>query len=317
MKIAMIGAGGIGAYYAARLMNSGIDVVLTARGEHLAALQSQGLKVVHPDFSFFSDNVNAVDTSQLPEVGESGEFDLIIIATKSATTVDIMTQLNDWLATSKVPVLSIQNGVRNEETIAKYVGRERTIGGLAVKIGGHIVAPGVIEATGIARIEFGAWPNADANPVLQKQLVTIIDCFLAADIPATLENDISAALWRKLIINNAMNPLSALTYLDTKQITSHPVLTQTVYSMMQETARAAQFEGIAISDGDVDRMYKLICEFDAIKTSMLVDREKGRTMEIEDICGPVIDNCRRAESPAITTELIRSLLEANAVATPS
>lgn len=78
--------------------------------------------------------------------------------------------------------------------------------------------------------------------------------------------------------------------------------------MMQETARAANVAGVTISEQDVNDMFDLICKFVDIKTSMQVDMERGRTLEINEICGPVIDYCQQINQPAETTELIYKLL---------
>ncbi|WP_417868962.1 ketopantoate reductase family protein [Vibrio furnissii] len=308
MKFAILGAGGIGCYYAARLLHAGHDVVLVARGAHLDALQSHGLSLSHPDFSF-EGRVNATDVAGLCKQENAADFDLLILASKGSTTAPILAQMQPWLAGSSVPMLSIQNGVTNEQVIAEALGVERTIGGLAVKIGAHVLSPGVVEATGIAQIDFGAWPNVQHNPTLQPWLEQLAAIFLDAGIPNQLYDDVSYALWRKLMINNAVNPITALTMQDTGVVTRDPVLRRTIHTIMQETARAASVAGVTMTEQDVDAMFDLICQFDAIKTSMLVDREKGRPMEIHEICGPVIENCRQLGEPAVTTELMSQLLQ--------
>ncbi|WP_228730424.1 ketopantoate reductase family protein [Shewanella yunxiaonensis] len=307
MKFAIVGAGGIGCYYAARLIHAGHECVLVARGKHLQALQQHGLQLQHPQFVFDAP-VIATDVAGLCQDYACEDFDLLILAAKSSATIPLMEQLQSWVVTAKTPMLSLQNGVTNEKHIAAIMGMERTAGGLAVKIGAHIVAPGKVEATGEAQIDFGAWPSAAANPGLQPLLAVLSPLFTEAGIPNTLYDKVNYALWRKLVINNGVNPLTALTLMDTQAVTSDPVLRHTVHRMMEETARAANIAGVSLTAEDVEQMFSLICRFDAIKTSMQVDREKGRPMEIEDICGPVIQYCREGGQPAETTELIRTLL---------
>lgn len=310
MKFLILGAGGIGCYYAARLLQAGHEVVLVARGAHLEAMASRGLQVSHPGL-MYDGPVTALTLEQLVQQQHATDFDLVILAAKASATRGLIGAVQGWLQAADVPVLSIQNGVTNEGVIAELLGQQRTAGGLAVRIGGHILAPGMVEATGVAQIEMGAWPRAEVNTGVQDKLMRIARVFNEAGIPTTLVDNIERALWRKLVINNGVNPLSALTYLDTRAMTSDPVLGPTVYRLMEETGRAANAAGVDISQQDVDAMFKLISEFDAIKTSMLVDREKGRAMEVEDICGPVIEWCRRAGQPAETTELIHALLVCN------
>lgn len=145
LKLLMVGAGGIGGYYAARFLEAGHQVVLTARGAHLHALKRSGL-TVHYEGRELVHMAAAHDHQELVTRYKSDEFDLIIITLKATATVSVVSELGDWLKQGRAPVLSLQNGVDNEQLLAKAVGAERVIGGLAVRIGGHIVRPGVIEA---------------------------------------------------------------------------------------------------------------------------------------------------------------------------
>ena len=188
------------------------------------------------------------------------------------------------------------------------MGDERTLGGLAVRIGGHIVRPGVIEARGPAQVVMGCWPKLQptSNSLFVDRLRML---FEQAGIPSRVSIDIQRELWRKLLINNGVNPLSALTGLDTRQLTSHPLYGDIAYQMMEEVRNAAPAYDVQLDQSDVDEMFKLISEFDAIKTSMLVDREKGRPLELEGICSVVIQGCQQAGQRALWTEFVVSLLE--------
>ena len=205
--------------------------------------------------------------------------------------------------------MSLQNGVDNEPLIADVVGEKRTLGGLAVRIGGHIISAGKIEATGPAQIILGAWPNSFSCATQQEQVIdNFAKEFNEASIPTRVSSNIQHELWRKLIINNGVNPLSALTNLDTRALTSHPVLTKTVYQLMEEVAYVAKADNVELVKKDVDEMYDLICTFDAIKTSMLVDKEKGRPLELDAICGAVLNRAHRLGIETPVTELINALL---------
>ena len=307
MRFIIIGAGGIGSYYGTRLQQAGHEVLMVARGEHLARMQSDGLQVHHPEFVFHAP-VTACCQQELMENYSAQDADLIILTLKASQTASVLHDLHDWLASTNTPLLSLQNGVDNEIQIAECVGRERTVGGLAVRIGGHIVQPGVVEATGPAQIIMGAWPRTDLNPALQQRLEVFASAFNAAGIPTRLTARIQHELWLKLLINNGVNPLSALTGLDTRTLTSHPVYGDTVYRLMQEAAAAAQSDGEHLSQQEVDSMYQLICQFDAIKTSMLVDKEKDRPLETAAISGAVLRRCRQLGIPAPLTAMVDALL---------
>ncbi|MCG8050430.1 MAG: 2-dehydropantoate 2-reductase [Candidatus Thiodiazotropha endolucinida] len=307
MRFLILGAGGIGGYYGARLQSAGHQVLYIARGEHLKALQNSGLTVHHPEFNF-EEKVDAIDQQSLLDRYRAEEFDLLILTIKAGATESVMQDLLSWLSGAATPVLSLQNGVDNEIAIAAHIGSERTIGGLAIRIGGHIIRPGVIEATGVAQVVMGAWKCAKDHPEIQRDLKSVADCFNRAGIPTTLSEAIQKALWRKLLINNGVNPLSALTGLDTRTLTADPVLTRTVYQLMEEVALAAEADGVALQRSDIDEMYQLICQFDAIKTSMLVDREKGRPLELDAITGVVVERCGRQGKEAPISALIQALL---------
>ncbi|MBN0987454.1 ketopantoate reductase family protein [Amphritea pacifica] len=309
MRFLFIGAGGIGCYYGARLQLQGHQVCYLARGEHLQALQQNGLQVSHPDLSF-NQPVDAVDIDSLQRQYPCNSFDLILLTLKAGATAAILQQLKDWLHTAEVPVLSLQNGVDNEPLIEQALGRPRTLGGLAVRIGGHIIAPGQIEATGPAQVVMGSWPNQSSDQACNPStLEPIVDVLNQAGIPTRLSADIRHELWRKLLINNGVNPLSALTRLDTRSLTSHPTYGKTVYRMMQEVAAVSVADDVILSKQDVDEMFELISSFDAIKTSMLVDKEKGRPLELDGISGAVLQRAVQLGIDVPNTELVHALLQ--------
>ncbi len=305
MKFLIIGAGGIGCYYGARLLEAGHAVTFVARGAHLEAMQQQGLAVEH-EALHFNAPVDALSMDTLMARQNCADYDLIMLALKSGATADWLAECRPWLQQAQTPVLSLQNGVDNEPLIAEAIGQTRTLGGLAVRIGGHIIAPGRIEAKGPAQVVMGCWPRAtEAAPALE----LLAETLNAAQIPARVTDNIRYELWKKLLINNGVNPLSALTGLDTRSLTADPALGKTVYAMMQETAVAARADEVELTRADVDEMFELISHFDAIKTSMLVDREKGRPLELDDISGAVIRRCQQLGEPAPNTELVQRLLQ--------
>lgn len=308
MKVAIWGAGGIGCYYGARLQQAGHDVLFIARGAHLKAMQQKGLKVEHETLEF-DQPVDALSQEQWLQEHHCSEFDLIILAIKAGATSELMNASKAWLEEGSCQILSLQNGVENEALIAQTVGAERTLGGLAVRIGGHILEPGHVQARGVAQVVFGQWPNQPEQELCGGSVEALRSTLKDAAIEAILSTDIRRELWRKLLINNGVNPLSALTGLDTRQLTAHPVHGQVVYKMMEEAAQAANIEGVALGQQDIDEMFKLISEFDAIKTSMLVDREKGRPLELDGITGAVLRRCHQGSGDALMTGFITELLK--------
>ena len=312
LSLAILGAGGIGCYYGARLAKAGHGVSFIARGEHLVALQQNGLVLKHPDFDY-QDAVEAYDINTLTRDYTPADFDAIIVCIKATATQEIAATLKSWFTESgeSTMIVSLQNGVDNEPQLASSLGGDLIVGGLAVRIGGHIVRSGVVEATGVAQIILGAWPAS--NGVNEKsgdsKIVRLAEVFNKAGIPTRQVDNIRHELWRKLIINNGVNPLSALTGLDTHSLSHHPRFGHIVQQLMKETAMAAMADSEVLTEEDADEMYELICDFDPIKTSMLVDLEKGRKLEVDAICGVVIERAKKLGISVPYTETVYALLK--------
>ncbi|PHR82777.1 MAG: 2-dehydropantoate 2-reductase [Colwellia sp.] len=308
LKIAIIGAGGIGCYYGARLQSANHKVVYIARGEHLDALTSSGLTLTHPDFTF-KDNVTACSLSTFFEQYEPNDFDIYLLCVKANITEEIAKELQPWLKRFQqtITIISLQNGVDNEAILKKHLPDSFVVGGLAVRIGGHISEPGIVQAKGVAQLIIGKWPHA--NEKSNSQLTAWSLIFQKAKIPTQIVSNIRFELWRKLLINNGVNPLSALTGLDTKKLTHHPRFGKIVYQLMKEVAQVSCVEHEVISTKDVDEMYKLIRTFEPIKTSMLVDYEKGRALELDEICGAVLKRSQIINVSVPYTEVVYALLE--------
>lgn len=312
LRLLMVGAGGIGGYYAARLLNAGHQVVLTARGHHLQAIRDRGL-VVRYDGNELVSRPEAFDHPQIIERFHPDDFDVVVLTLKSTATTAVIDQLAGWLLQGRVPVLSLQNGVDNEPLLANVLGPERVIGGLAIRIGGHIALPGVIEAEGVAQIVMGQWPTAKSVSGRDNGfLASLVETCNHSGIPTTLSDDVRRELWRKLVINNGVNPLSALTGLDTRSLTHHPQLGKIVFGMMSETVEASKADGVNLGRADLEEMFDLISSFNAIKTSMLVDKEKGRPLELDSISGAVLRRCRELGIEAPFTSTISALLNLEA-----
>lgn len=266
--------------------------------------------MVHYENRRMECRIPAVDHAALVQNHQLDDFDVMIIALKSTATKAVLDELGPWMAQCEVPVLSLQNGVDNEPMITQALGENRVLGGLAVRIGGHIVEPGIIEAEGIAQIVMGEWPSSPTVQDARRPLLEILkNAFDKAGIPSTVSDNIRYELWRKLVVNNGVNPISALTGLDTQSLTRHPQFSQIVYGMMTETAAASKADSLNLGKQDVDKMFRLISSFNAIKTSMLIDKEKGRPLELDSIAGAVL---RRSEALGIEapyTATVNALLE--------
>ena len=261
-------------------------------------MKRKGLTVVH-DGETRHQAVTACSHAELQSASQADDFDVIVVALKATQTKALLNELGSWLTFGKTPVLSVQNGVDNEPMLASVVGQARVWGGLSVRSGGEISQPGVATTTGIYKIIMGPWPASNTLPT---NLMALASLWQSQHIPLEVSEDIRKELWKKLIVNCGVNPLSAVTRQKTYALTHQPELAQKVYCAMQETGRAAAYDGVEISPAEVDDMFSLIKSFNSIKTSMLIDLEKGRELELDAILGSVIARCRMLGKPAQITE---------------
>ncbi|MDZ7817190.1 MAG: ketopantoate reductase family protein [Aliarcobacter sp.] len=306
MKFLILGAGGIGSYFGARLINAGHEIIFVARAKQLEALQQKKLKLQHPEFCF-SKKVIAYTIDEIKSF-DAHYFDAVLLTTKSTSTLTLAKHLQTWFANEKkIPyIISLQNGVENEEILSESLNKKYIIAGLTRKIGAHIVSPAVISATGSAETILGSLEETKENQDFLKNLEQV---FNEAKIPTQISENIKLELWKKLIINNGVNAICALLKKETGVIMHHEKLSKIVYGLMNETASAALNIGIKISKKEIDDMFALITNFDSIKPSMLVDVENNREIELDEICNVVIKNCEALGLDAPYTRTISTLLE--------
>ena len=305
MNFLILGTGGIGAFYGARLLNSSNEVTFIARGTHLEAIKNNGLKVEHPDFSFFEN----VKVSELKDINfNSLNIDVIILTTKSTSTRIICKELSQKLSNIKnIPyLLSLQNGVENEKVLCEYFPKEKVLGGLTRKIGAHIIKPAYIKATGNVETLIGAIYKTKENTSFLEKLNKTIN---NSRIHSEVVDDINKELWKKLIINNGVNAICALLEIKTGILMNDKKLSSLVYGLMKETVSAAKACNVNINEDELNQMYELIKNFDSIKPSMLVDREFKRELEIDEICTVVINYNKKQNIDSAYTKTISYLLE--------
>src|SRR5262252_7638754 len=200
MRIAVMGAGGVGGYFGARLAHAGHDVAFIARGAHLAAMRERGLAVK----SALGD-VHLPKPTVTDDPAALGWFDVVLFAVKLWDTESAAAAIKPLLAAGGV-VVPFQNGVESIERIGAVLGREAVMGGAAY-IAATIAEPGVIAHTGtMARLQFGAVLPAQRDAA-QELLVACKAAGIDADIP----DDIREALWAKFGFLVALSGMTAAT----------------------------------------------------------------------------------------------------------
>ena len=287
MKVCIFGAGAIGGYMAVMMKRGGVDVSLVARGPHLAAIKSNGLKVV------FKDKELSADMPATNDPKELGPQDYIIIALKAHQAWESVDQLKPLLGPDTV-VVTAQNGVPwwyfygLDEKFASLrlksvdpgnrqwnaIGPERVIGA-TVYPATEITEPGVIKH--IYGDQFGL---GEPNRQPSARLTAFADALTAGGLRPRLYDDIRDDIWIKLWGNLCFNPLSALTHATLDIVATDPGTRAVAKNMMLEAQQIGEHFGASFRV-DVERRINGAAGVGAHRTSMLQDLDKKRPLEID------------------------------------
>lgn len=304
MKFVILGAGGIGGLIGARLARAGEDVTLIARGAHLRAMRSQGLRVIEPEGEF---TVRPECTDSFDPIRES---DAVLVTLKAHGLAPVAEEVGRRLTGGTV-LVSAQNGLpwwyfqrlggefeglRLEAVdpggaLAAAIDPASVIG-CVVYPATRIVEPGVVEHVEGNRLSLGELDGSRSERCLG-----LSAALTKAGFKAPVQTDIRSELWVKLLGNAVLNPISALTGATLAQIVADELLRVVAHAAMEETAAVATRLGVRLPVG-VDRRLRAAGEVGEHRTSMLQDLDSGRPIEIEAVCGAVVELADRLEIPA-------------------
>lgn len=273
-----MGAGGTGGYFGGLLGRAGEDVTLMARGTHLEAMRAGGLTVKSRLAGDFTLRLKA--TSDPHEVGP---VELVLFCVKAYDTAAAAEQIRPLVGPDTM-VLSVQNGIDNEERIAQVVGSEHVIGAVA-QVMSVIEAPGVVAQTaGPGRIILGELAGG-TSPRTERLLAT----FQRAGIAAELRPDIRVALWEKFLFICAYSGVTALTRLPIGPILTYPETRALFRGTIEEVEAVGRASGIALSEGCVDQTLALAAGVEPWgRSSLYYDLAAGRRLEVEALNGRAV-----------------------------
>jgi 2-dehydropantoate 2-reductase len=277
MRIAILGAGGVGGYYGGTLSRAGHHVAMLARGSHLDALRERGLEVRTPEGTFTA----AVEAAGSPE--NLGGADYAILAVKNYSLPEIAPAAR-LLAEQGAVVVPLLNGVDvAERLIEQGVPEERVLGGLT-EISAARIAPGVVER----RSSFQRVVVGERTGGMSDRAERIVAAFREAGAEARASEDITADLWRKFIFIAAMSAACGLTRSPVGPVREKPLGQLLIERAVHEVAAVARGRGVGITKEDTARILAFIASLpDAIKPSFLLDVEAGGPTEIDDLSGAV------------------------------
>ncbi len=282
-----MGTGGLGGYYGGLLAQAGHRVSFIARGAHLEALRRQGgirLSTVHGEI--FGPGV----ATDVP--GGEPSPDLVLFTVKSYDT-EVVAQMLRLAVGSQTAILSLQNGVDNEEILARVFGADRILGGL-VYILSVIEAPGVVTQTGGPRmVTFGEW-----NGGVSERVTRLAGLFKDAGWLATISVDIAREKWVKFSFICALGGMTALTRLPIGEIRACAPTWAMFRQIVEEVVAVARARGVTLGPEVVDGHLALAMRLEPDGTSSLhYDLTHGKRLETEALHGTVVRYGREAGVP--------------------
>ena len=300
MKILVMGSGGVGGYFGARLAGAGNEVTFVARGSHLEAMRADGL-VLDSQLG----NLTVKPARAVSDPREAGAADIVMFATKLGDTESAARSLGPVIGRETI-VITFQNGVDGPEIIARTLPGAHVVPGVA-RIASHIARPGVIEQRGpFARIEFGEVGGANGT-----KLAAFHATCKAAGIDAVLSNDIQRALWMKFSMLAPFSGLTALTGSTAGPIRETAGTRTLMEAAVREVMAVGMAAGVPLKPEDFAGVWKAIESNPAAMTSSMAhDRRAGKPLEVDYLSGAVV---RLGERHGVPTPTHRFITQALAI----
>jgi 2-dehydropantoate 2-reductase len=316
VRVCVVGAGAIGGLLAVRLAISGQQVSVLARGDNLAAIRSDGLRLIEPDGSVLATH----DVEASDDLAQLGPQDVVILALKAHQIAEIADRLS-VLYDDDTVVVPLQNGIPwwffqkypgpfeghrlqaldPDGTLERHIAAERIVGSIAYPAADR-EAPGVIRL-----VEGDRFPVGELDGERTERVTAITEALNGAGFKSRVLTDIRSHLWVKAWGNLAMNPISALTGATLVEICRHQSTRLLAAQMMEEAAAVAEKLGLRLRlsiEQRIDGAEKVGDH----KTSMLQDVIAGRPLEIDPLVGSFVELGQLTKTPMPVTETVYALV---------
>jgi 2-dehydropantoate 2-reductase len=299
MKIAILGAGGVGGYYGGLLARNGHDVCVLARGANLAVLKARGVEIRAPGETF------TVPVHASDDVKDFGPVDWAIVAVKNYSLAEIAPAAV-LLARQGALIVPLLNGVEVvDRLVAGGVPQAQLLGGLTA-ISVVRIAPGIFERRSpFQRVVLGELDShAHSQPERVQRLAAIVQAFRDTGVEAEISSDITADLWRKFAFIASMAAACGLSRTAIGPLRSTPLGHLLIERAVREVVTVARARRVALANDEAERIIKTIDGLPHdMKPSLLVDLEAGRPTEIEDLSGAVsrVGRAHGVETPVHDT----------------
>ncbi|MET8009417.1 ketopantoate reductase family protein [Streptomyces sp. NPDC005271] len=279
MRIAVVGAGGVGGYFGARLAAAGDDVTFVARGRHLAAIRQQGLTVRSP-----LGELRVSPDAVVPAIADIKAPDLVIVAVKLWDTEDVARQLRS-LAEGGATVVSFQNGVQKDTVLRRHLPPESVLGGVCY-ISAFIEEPGVVVHNGtLQRLVFGEYDRTESERVR-----TFLDRCRDAGIDAGISADIERTIWEKFVFLVGLSGTTAAVRQPIGVVRGDPGSRSLLHEVMREVVAVGRAKGVGLDPAFADDRLAFCDTLPAEMTSsMHNDLDRGNRLELGWLSGAVAE----------------------------
>lgn len=292
--IAVVGAGAMGSLFGGLLAEKGLGVTLIdVWKDHINEINSNGLKMV----GYGGDRQIKVTATDNPS--EMLPVDVILVQCKASNTADAIINAKPIIHKGTV-VISFQNGLGNEETIAEIIGEEKVLGGLTAQ-GANMEGPGIVRN----HAELPSWIG-EMSGKQSERVDKLCKIFSAHGLPTHPSENIRKQIWNKLFANIAISPMSGVTNLSILDLFAKDDSKELAFALVDEALKVAQAEGLNIGqDESREVLLKIIASKQTNKSSLCVDLSNKRKTEIDFINGSVV---RLAEKHGILTPLNKAMV---------
>jgi 2-dehydropantoate 2-reductase len=304
IKVAVVGAGGVGGYFGGRLAAAGHDVRFIARGEHLAALRRDGLSVESVAGDFTLESVVATD-----DAAEIGEVDYVLLGVKTWQLDAALTALRP-LVGARTAVVTTQNGVEAPQQVADVVGREAVLPG-AVEVIAFLDGPGrVRHIGGLGKLTFGEWDNRASERVERLR-----SALQESGLTAVVSADVWVALWSKFLALGSFGAVATLADAPYGVLRARPGTRQLLVDSMNEIKQVAKATGVELPADAIDNTLAFLDSLpEAGTTSLQRDINSGKPSELEAWTGAVVRLGRATGTPTPLSDILYELASARSQA---
>jgi 2-dehydropantoate 2-reductase len=307
MRITIMGSGGVGGYFGARLAQAGSDVTFVARGAHLAALRAEGLRVRSPLGDIHIARPQVTDTP-----ADAGSADLVLFGVKLWDTEAAAASVRPLIGPDTA-VISFQNGVVKDDLLRAALGDGAVAGGVCY-IAATIEAPGVIRHTGtMQKLVFGEF-DGRRSP----RLAAFAQACEAAGITYELSDAVRRSLWEKFVFLVGLSATTTAARVPIGVIRSHPRSRALLHDLMDEVVQVARAEGVDLpADFAAQRLAFADGLPPAMSASMHHDLQRGARLELPWLSGDVVARGLRLGVPTPCNQALADVLAVHADGPPA